>query len=90
MNRKSGENAKIPAWTNTELLAKRKHKKEACRGWKPGQVMWEEYRDITQACRNEVKKAKAQMELNEARNVKGNKKGFCKQTGDKRKYRAHC
>jgi len=36
--------------------------------------MWGEYRDIVQACRNEVKKAKAQMELNLARNFKGNKK----------------
>ena len=31
---------------NKELLDKLKHKKEAYRGWKQGQVAWEEYREI--------------------------------------------
>jgi len=31
---------------NKELLAKRKQKKEAYRGWKQEQVAWEEYRGI--------------------------------------------
>jgi len=44
--RKSGKNARRPAWMNKELLAKLKQKKEACRGWKQGQVAWEEYREI--------------------------------------------
>ena len=44
--RKSGKNARRPAWRNKELLDKLKHKKEACRGWKQGQVAWEEYREI--------------------------------------------
>ena len=34
------------AWMNKELLGKLKHKKEAYRGWKQGQVAWEEYREI--------------------------------------------
>ena len=46
MNKKSGKNAKRPAWMNKELLAKLKHKKEAYRGWKQGWVTWEEYRKI--------------------------------------------
>ena len=44
--RKSGKNARRPAWMNKELLDKLKHKKEAYRGWKQGQVAWEEYREI--------------------------------------------
>ncbi|KAK4807184.1 hypothetical protein QYF61_024304 [Mycteria americana] len=72
---------------NKELLAKLKHKKEAYRGWKQGQVAWEEYREIVQAARDQVRKAKAQMELNLARDVKGNKKSFYRYVGDKRKTR---
>ncbi|KAK4806898.1 hypothetical protein QYF61_012619 [Mycteria americana] len=59
-----------------ELLAKLKHKKEAYRGSKQGRVTWEEYRNIVQASRDEVRKAKAHLELNLANDVKGNKKGF--------------
>ncbi|GAB0189924.1 protein inscuteable [Grus japonensis] len=44
--RKSGKNTKRPPWMNKELLDKLKHKNEAYRGWKQGQVAWEEYREI--------------------------------------------
>ena len=44
--RKSDKNARRPTWMNKELLDKLKHKKEAYRGWKQGQVAWEEYREI--------------------------------------------
>jgi len=43
---------------NKELLAKLKHKKEAYRGWKQGKVAWEEYREIVQTTRDQVRKAK--------------------------------
>ncbi|GAB0203293.1 mitochondrial enolase superfamily member 1 [Grus japonensis] len=39
--RKSGANTKRPPWMNKELLGKLKHKKEACREWKQGQVLRE-------------------------------------------------
>ena len=74
--RKSGKNTRRPAWMNKELLDKLKHKKEAYRGWKQGQVAWEEYREIVRAARDQVRKAKALIELNLARDVKGNKKSF--------------
>ncbi|KAK4813527.1 LOW QUALITY PROTEIN: hypothetical protein QYF61_009253 [Mycteria americana] len=41
-----------------------------------GQVSWEEYRDAAQLCRDGVGKAKAQLELNMARDAKNTKKGF--------------
>lgn len=40
---------------------------------------------VIQECRNVVMKAKAQLELELAREVKGSRKGFCKDTGSKRK-----
>ena len=43
---------------NKELLAKVKQKKEAYRGWKQGQVAWEEYREIACfgfGCRRQTK-----------------------------------
>ncbi|KFW68190.1 hypothetical protein AS28_13777, partial [Pygoscelis adeliae] len=85
--RKSGKNARRPAWKNKELLDKLKHKKEAYRGWKQGQVAWEEYREIVPAARAQVRKAKALIELNLARDIKGNKKRFYRYAGDKRKTR---
>ncbi|KFW71682.1 hypothetical protein AS28_14104, partial [Pygoscelis adeliae] len=85
--RKSGKNARRPAWMNKELLDKLKHKKEAYRGWKQGQVAWEEYREIVRAARDQVRKAKALTELNLARDVKGNKKSFYRYIRDKRKTR---
>lgn len=42
-----------------------------------------------QACRDEGRKAKAQLELDPATDVNGNKKGFCKDTGGKRKARGN-
>ncbi|GAB0189727.1 hypothetical protein GRJ2_001438000 [Grus japonensis] len=85
--RKLGKNTRRPAWMNKELLDKLKHKKEACRGWKQGQVAWEEYREIVRAARDQVRKAEALIELNLARDVKDNKKSFCRCIGDKWKTR---
>ncbi|GAB0182313.1 mitochondrial enolase superfamily member 1 [Grus japonensis] len=72
---------------NKELLDKLKHKKEAYRGWKQGQVAWEEYRETVQAARDQVRKAKALIEFNLARDVKGKKKSFYRYVSDKRKTR---
>ena len=62
---------------NKELLEKLKHKKEAYRGWKQGQIAWEGYRETVWVARDQVRKGKALTELNLARGVKGNKKNFC-------------
>ncbi|PKU44522.1 rna-directed dna polymerase from mobile element jockey- hypothetical protein [Limosa lapponica baueri] len=63
------------------------HKKEAYRGWKQGQVAWEEYREIVQAARDQDRKDKAQIELNLVRDTKGNTKSFYRYIDDKRKTR---
>ena len=33
-------------------------------------MTWEEYRDVVQTCRDEIRKAKAQMELNVSKDIK--------------------
>ncbi|GAB0182634.1 mitochondrial enolase superfamily member 1 [Grus japonensis] len=69
------------------LLGKAKQKREAYRGWKQGQVAWEKYRETVQAAREQVRKAKALIELNLARDAKDNKKSFYRYVSDKRRMR---
>ncbi|GAB0208330.1 mitochondrial enolase superfamily member 1 [Grus japonensis] len=85
--RKSGKTTKRPPWMNKELLGKVKQKKEAYRGWKQGQVAWEEYRGTVRAVREQVRKAKALTEINLARDVKDNKKSFYRYVSEKRRTR---
>lgn len=51
------------SWQNSNT------KKQAYRRWKQGQVTQEEYRDIIQICRNEIRKVKAQLEVTVARDL---------------------
>ena len=53
--------------------------------WKQGQVPWEEYKEAARLCRDEVRKAKAQLELNLPRDARENKKGFCRSLNQKKK-----
>ena len=54
-----------------------------CSRWKQGCVSWEEYRAVVRVCRDRMRKAKVQMELNLARDMKDNKKGFYRYIGKK-------
>ncbi|GAB0181717.1 mitochondrial enolase superfamily member 1 [Grus japonensis] len=62
-------------------------KKEAYRGWQQGQVAWEEYRETVRAAREQVRKAKALIEIGLARDVKDKKKSFYRYVSDKRRMR---
>ena len=55
------------------------------RQWKQGQVSWEEYKEAAKLCRDGVRKAKALLELNLARDAKKNRKGFYRYLNQKRK-----
>ncbi|PKU48938.1 forkhead box protein o3 [Limosa lapponica baueri] len=55
--------------------------------WKRGLTTWEYYKNAVRVCRDEMRKAKDSLELNLARGVKVNKKGFFKYIGGKRKTR---
>ena len=67
-----------------ELLAELRWKRNVHGMWKEGQATWEEYRNVARACRDATRKAKAHMELNLARDVRNNKKGFFKYISSKR------
>lgn len=71
-----------------ELLAKLKCVKKAYRRWKQGQGTWQKYRGTLPTCRDKDRKAKAQLELNLARDIR-DKNSFYKYTGEKRKGREH-
>ncbi|CAM5153463.1 unnamed protein product [Eretmochelys imbricata] len=45
----------------------------------------EQYKNIARACRNEIRRAKSHLELQLARDVKSNKKGFFRYVGNKKK-----
>ncbi|KFU97058.1 hypothetical protein N339_06908, partial [Pterocles gutturalis] len=85
--KKSGKIGKRPAWLSHDLWLKLKGKKKMHKQRKQGQVSWEEYRDTAWLCRDGVRKAKAQLELNMARDAKNNKKGFCGYVNQKRKVK---
>ncbi|GAB0183119.1 mitochondrial enolase superfamily member 1 [Grus japonensis] len=72
---------------NKELLGNVRQKKEAYRRWKQGQVTWEEYRGTVRAAWEQVRKAKALIEISLARDVKDNKKSFYRYVNDKRRTR---
>ena len=44
--------------------------------WKKGRATQKEYKEVVKMCREKIRKAKAQLELNLAAGVKGNKKLF--------------
>lgn len=70
---------------NKELLSILRQKQKIHRRWKQGQVTWDEYREVVSVSRNEIRKVKAHLELNLAKNVKDKKKGFFKYINNKQK-----
>ena len=71
-------------WLCKDLQLKLREKGEMYRKWKQSCVAWEEYRAVVHVCRDRIKKAKVQMELNLARYVKDNTKGFYRYKGRRR------
>jgi len=48
------------------------------RQWKLEQVTWDNNRDVARLCKDRIRKTKAQLELDLARSIKKDKKGFYK------------
>uniref|UniRef100_K7F1Q8 Reverse transcriptase domain-containing protein n=1 Tax=Pelodiscus sinensis TaxID=13735 RepID=K7F1Q8_PELSI len=84
---KRGKPGRRPDWLTGEILGVLKHKKEAYRKWKLGQMTREELKCIVRECRGVIRKAKAQMELRLAKDVKDNKKGFYRHVNKKKVIR---
>jgi len=59
------------------------------RQWKQGQVSWEEYKEAVRLYRDAVRKAKAQHELNFARDARKNKEGFYRFLNQKKSTRVY-
>uniref|UniRef100_K7F0D3 Reverse transcriptase domain-containing protein n=1 Tax=Pelodiscus sinensis TaxID=13735 RepID=K7F0D3_PELSI len=70
-----------------DCVCELKHKKEAYKKWKLGLMTREEYKYIARECRGVTRKAKAKLELQLARDVKGKKKGFYRHVSNKRVIR---
>ncbi|KFW65506.1 hypothetical protein AS28_00874, partial [Pygoscelis adeliae] len=87
MCKKSGRGGRRPAWLSQDLPAKLKHKTKMHRQWRQGYASWEDYKDIARECREGIRKAKDQLELNLARDVKNNKKSFFRCIGQQRKMK---
>jgi len=61
---------------NKLLLAELRWKRKVHGTWKEEQATWEEHRNVVRACRDATRKTKAHLELNLARDIRNNKKGF--------------
>ena len=73
-----------PAWLNREILMGLRKKRRVHHSWKKGKATQEEYRDLIRSCREEIRKAKAQLEFNLAA-VRDNKKCFYKYINNKKR-----
>lgn len=77
----------MSAWANEQTVVKLRRRNSA----EGGKRDRPHGRNIgTQACRDTTRKAVAQTELNLARDIKGNMKGFFKLISSKRKTRKKC
>ena len=61
-----------PAWLYRELWLELRKKRRVYELWKKGQATQEDYKDVMRFCREKIRRAKAQLELNLATAVKDN------------------
>ena len=73
------------AWLNRENLLGLRKKRRAYHLWKKGQATQEEYRGLIRSCREEIRKAKARLELRLAAVVRDNRKCSYKDTNNKKR-----
>jgi len=74
-----------PAWLNRELFLGLRKKRRVYHLWKKGQATQEEYRGLVRSCREEIRKAKAELELWLSTVVRDNKKGSDKYINNKKR-----
>ncbi|KAK4810588.1 hypothetical protein QYF61_007325 [Mycteria americana] len=73
------------AWLNRELWLELRKKRRVYDLWKKGQATQEDYKGVARLCREKIRRAKAELELNLATAVKDNKKHFFKYISSKRR-----
>ncbi|KAK4809857.1 hypothetical protein QYF61_021317 [Mycteria americana] len=83
--RKTSRRGRRPAWLNRELWLELRKKRRVCDLWKKGRAAQEDYKGVARLCRENIRRAKAELELNLAAAVKANKNHFFKYISSKRR-----
>ncbi|KAK4820612.1 LOW QUALITY PROTEIN: hypothetical protein QYF61_001918 [Mycteria americana] len=83
--RKTSQRGRRPAWLTRELWLELRKKRRVYDLWKKGQATQEDYKGVARLCREKIRRAKAELELNLATAVKDNKKYFFKYISSKRR-----
>ncbi|KAK4830875.1 LOW QUALITY PROTEIN: hypothetical protein QYF61_013804 [Mycteria americana] len=83
--RKTSRRGRRLAWLNRELWLELRKKRRVYDLWKKGQATQEDYKGVARLCRERIRRAKAELELNLAAAVKDNKKYFFKYISSKRR-----
>ncbi|KAK4823954.1 LOW QUALITY PROTEIN: hypothetical protein QYF61_008340 [Mycteria americana] len=83
--RKTSRRGRRPGWLTRELWLELRKKRRVYDHWKKGQATQEDYKGVARLCREKIRRAKAELELNLAAAVKDNKKHFFKYISSKRR-----
>ncbi|KAK4826466.1 LOW QUALITY PROTEIN: hypothetical protein QYF61_009193 [Mycteria americana] len=83
--RKTSRQGRRPAWLTRELWLELRRKRRVYDLWKKGWATQEDYKGVARLCREKIRRAKAELELNLAAAVKDNKKHFFKYISSKRR-----
>ncbi|KAK4813675.1 hypothetical protein QYF61_019568 [Mycteria americana] len=83
--RKTSQRGRRPAWLTRELWLELRKKRRVYDLWKKGQATQEDYKGVARLCREKIRRAKAELELNLAAAVKDNKKHFFKYISSQRR-----
>ncbi|KAK4818602.1 hypothetical protein QYF61_015464 [Mycteria americana] len=82
---KTSRRGRRPAWLTRELWLELRKKRRVYDLWKKGQATQEDYKGVARLCREKIRRAIAELELNLAAAVKDNKKHFFKYISSKRR-----
>ncbi|KAK4832451.1 hypothetical protein QYF61_023175 [Mycteria americana] len=83
--RKTSWQGRRLAWLTRELWLELRKKRRVYDLWKKGQATQEDYKGVARLCREKIRRAKAELELNLAAAVKDNKNHFFKYISSKRR-----
>ncbi|KAK4827403.1 hypothetical protein QYF61_017808 [Mycteria americana] len=83
--RKMSRRGRRPTWLTRELWLELRRKRRVYDLWKKGRATQEDYKGVARLCREKIRRAKAELELNLAAAVKDNKKHFFKYISSKRR-----
>ncbi|KAK4820600.1 hypothetical protein QYF61_001906 [Mycteria americana] len=82
---KTSRRGRRPAWLNRELWLELRKKRRVYDLWKKGWATQEDYKGVARLCREKIRRAKAELELNLATAIKDKKKHFFKYISSKRR-----